>query len=81
MRCGVAMPCARHSLRQIDPTADVSDLDMMAAHAEHEAASRREEVNARVPPFASIVAKVHDYAGRLKSCILSCERIQSASCR
>ena len=53
---------AKRLLRHIDPSADVDELDMMAAHAEHEAASRREEVNAKVPPFASIVAKVHDYA-------------------
>eukprot|EP01044_Picomonas_judraskeda_P010089 COSAG03_NODE_1277_length_4415_cov_3.408522_1_plen_535_part_10 len=49
-------------LKHIHTSADVDELDMLAAHAEHEVTAAREEANAKVPPFATIVATVHDYA-------------------
>jgi hypothetical protein len=49
-------------LKHIHASADVDELDMLAAHAEHEVTAAREEANAKVPPFATIVATVHDYA-------------------
>jgi len=53
---------AKRLLLNIHENADVDELDMLAEHAEYEAAARRELTNAKVPPFATIVAKVHDYA-------------------
>ena len=55
----------KRMLLHMDPSADTSVLETLAAHAESEATVRRDEVNDKVPPFADIVESVRAYASEI----------------